>query len=254
MINMSLFNIELFWLHISPSFYGLMYALSFLIGFWVLKKRKQFTNVQLDDLFLYVFLWVILWGRFWYIVFYNLDYYINNLWDIFKFWEGWMSFHGWVLWVVFAMILFAHKNKLNFYKVADEICAILPIGLGLWRLWNYANNELLGYSWYNWYFSVIIDWIWYFPSTLLESLLEWLVLWIILLYLYKNKRYNGQVASAFLIWYGVFRFIVELFFRQPDVHIWYLYSIFSMWSLLSLPMIVIWLYFYVNLSKNKENK
>jgi len=254
MINMTLFDIELFWLHVSPSFYGLMYALSFLIGFWVLKKRNQFTELQLDNLFLYVFLGVILWWRFWYVVFYNFNHYLNNLWDVLKFWEWGMSFHWWVLWVVFAMILFSRRNKLNFYKVADEVCAILPIGLGLWRLWNYANNELLGYAGYNGYLSIMIDWIWYFPSTLLESLLEWLILWIILLYLYKNKKYNGQVASVFLIWYGVLRFIVELFFRQPDVHIWYVFSVFSMWSLLSIPMVIIWIYFYVHLSKDRINK
>lgn len=250
---MFLFNIQLFWINISPSFYGLMYAVSFLLWFWLLKKRWQFSSKQLDDIFLYIFLWVVLWGRFWYIVFYNLNYYINNLWDIFKFWEGWMSFHGWVIWVICAMIVFTHKNKFKFYKVSDEICAILPIGLGLWRLWNYANDELLWFAGYNWPLWVSIDSISYFPSTLLESFLEWFVLYLILLYIYKNKIFHGQVAAVFLIWYGLFRFIVELFFRQPDAHIWYIISIFSMWSILSIPMIIIWIYLYINLNKKRFN-
>jgi phosphatidylglycerol:prolipoprotein diacylglycerol transferase len=248
---MYLFNIELFWVTISPSVYWLMYALSFLVWFFVLKKRWFFNKDQLDDIFLYVFLWVIFWWRFGYVVFYNLEHYINNYWDILKFWEWGMSFHWWVLGVVFAMIIYSIKNKFNFYKVADQICAVLPIWLGLWRLWNYANSELLGYAWYNWLFAITINGINYFPSTLLESLLEWLILYIILTYIYRNRRFSWQVASMFLIWYGVFRMIVELFFRKPDLHIGYVFSIFSVWSLLSVPMILAWLWFYIYLSKKK---
>lgn len=249
MNNMYIFQIELFWLTISPSIYWLMYALSFLLGFYILKNRWFFNKDQLDNIFLYIFIWVILWWRFWYIIFYNLEHYIQNVSDVFKFWEGWMSFHWGVIWVVLAMLLFWHKNKLNFYKIADEICAILPIWLGLWRLWNYANQELLWYSWYNWLLTIEVNWIKYFPSTLLESLLEWFVLYIILTYIYKNKKFTWQVASVFLIWYWVFRLIVELFFRQPDSHIWYVISIFSVWSLLSIPMILSWIWFYIYLKK-----
>lgn len=246
---MYLFQIDIFWISISPSIYGLMYALSFLLWFYLLKKRKFFNKDQLDNIFLYIFIWVILWGRFWYIVFYNLDHYINNLSDILKFWEWWMSFHWGVIWVILAMILFWYKNKLNFYKVSDEVCAVLPIWLWLGRLGNYANNELLGYSGYNWLWAITINWINYFPSTLLESILEWLLLYVILTYIYKNKTFTWQVGSVFLIWYWVFRLIVELFFRQPDSHIWYIVSIFSVWSLLTIPMIIGWIFFYIYLSK-----
>lgn len=249
---MYLFNIELFWITISPSIYGFMYALSFLIGFYILKKRWFFNKDQLDDIFLYVFVWVILWGRFGYTFFYNLDYYQNNLLDVFKVWEWGMSFHGWVLGVILAMIIYSIRNKQNFYKVADEICAVLPIWLWLWRLWNYANSELLGYSGYNWLLSISIDGINYFPSTLLESFLEGLILYIILNYIYSTKKFSWQVASVFLIWYWIFRLFVELFFRQPDVHIGYIIGNFSMWSLLSIPMIIAWVWFYIYLSKKTQ--
>ena len=246
---MNLFEFTIFWITISPSFYGFMYAMSFLLGFYILKKRWFFYKEQLDDIFIYIFIWVVLWGRFWYIVFYNLEHYLNNIWDILKFWEWWMSFHGGVIWVIIAMLIFWYRNKLNFYKISDEICAILPIWLWLWRLWNYANKELLWYSWYNWFWSIEINGINYFPSTLLESVLEGLILYIILTYIYKHKKFSGQVASVFLIWYWVFRLIVELFFRQPDAHIWYVFSIFSVWSLLSFPMIIAWIWFYIYLKK-----
>ena len=249
---MYLFHFELFWLTISPSVYGLMYAVSFILGFLLLKKRWFFNNNQLDDIFLYVFLWVILWWRLWYTFFYNFSYYQDNLLEVFKVWEWGMSFHWWVLWVVIAMIIYSIRNKLNFYKVSDQICAILPIWLWLWRLWNYANWELLGYSWYTWLLSIYKEWQSYFPSTLLEALLEGLVLYIILNYIYKNRKFSWQVASVFLIWYWIFRLIVELFFRQPDAHIGYIFSIFSLWSLLSIPMILVGIWFYIYL--NKKNK
>lgn len=250
---MYLFELTLFWIIISPSVYWLMYALSFMLWFFVLQKRWFFNKNQLDDIFLYVFIWVIMWWRLGYVLFYNFNHYINNLWDVIKFWEWWMSFHGWVIWVVVAMVIFWYRNKLNFYKISDEICAILPIWLWLGRLWNYANQELLGYSWYNWLLAIKINWESYFPSTLLESLLEWLILYIILTYIYRNKKFSWQVASSFLIWYWIFRLIIELLFRQPDIHIWYVFSIFSVWSILSIPMIVTWIFYYLYL-KNRNIK
>lgn len=248
---MNIFQINVFWVTLSPNIYGLMYAISFLVWFLILKKRWFFTKNHLDDIFLYIFLWVVLWWRLWYILFYNLEYYINNPWDIIKFWEWWMSFHGWVLGVIFAMFIFSRKKNINFYKIADQVCAVLPIWLWLWRLWNYANKELLWFADYKWWWAIHINWVDYFPSTLLEAFLEWFILYVILYYIYRYQKFTWQIACVFLIWYWVFRLIVELFFRQPDEHIWYVFSIFSIWSLLTIPMILFWVFFYVYLSKKK---
>lgn len=252
---MKIFEITLFWITIAPSYYWLMYVLSFIVCYLIIKKRtilwnnKSFLTQELiDDLFLYMFLWIILWWRFGYIVFYNFNYFLHNLIDIFKFWEWWMSFHWWVLWVIFAMILFSRKYKIDFYRLSDEITAVLPIWLWFWRIWNYLNKELLGFSNYFWPFSVN----WRFPSPLLEFLLEWIVLWIILNLVYKKRRFNWQVASLFLIFYWTFRIFVEMFFRLPDEHIWYIFNLFTLWEILSFPMILFWLYFYIFLKKNKK--
>lgn len=240
---MEIFEITLFGINIAPSYYGLMYAIWFLSGYYIIKKRKFIDNKLLDDLLIYIVLWVVLWWRLWYILFYNFNSYINNPLDILKVWEWWMSFHGWVLWVILTMILFARKYKINFYKLADEITAVLPIWLWLGRIWNYLNKELLGFSWYTG--PLNIDWK--FPSPLVEALLEWLVLFIILNLVYKKKKFNWQIASLFLILYGTFRIFVEIFFREPDIQIWYIAWFFTMWEILSLPMIIIWIYFYVKL-------
>lgn len=256
---MKIFEINLYWINIAPTYYGLMYLLWFLAWYYIIKKRnkifinimdKSLTKILLDDLVFYIFLWVILWWRLGYILFYNFSFYINNWINIFKIWEWWMSFHGWVIWVIIAMIIFVRKYKLNFYNVSDQVTSVLPIWLWLWRIWNYLNKELLGFSTYNWPLSVD----WKFPSPLVEFLLEWVVLFIILNYFYKKKKFNWQISSLFLILYWIFRMIVEIFFRQPDKQIWYIYWFITIWELLTIPMILFWIlfYFYLNNKKNEH--
>lgn len=265
---MPIFDITIFWVTIAPTYYWLMYALAFIFGYIIIKKRwviynNSKKNELLDDLFFYVFLWVILWWRLGYVFFYNFYSFFNNPLEIFKVWEWWMSFHGWVIGVIIAMILFSKKNKINFLKVADQVTLVLPIWLGLWRIWNYINWELLWYKWYEGFLAVYIDWVWYFPSTLLEAFFEWFILFFILnfiFYINKNKScninwkkanylYDGQIASLFLIFYSIFRIFAEIFFRTPDEHIGYVFNYFTLWEILSIPMFIFGLIFYFRFKK-----
>jgi phosphatidylglycerol:prolipoprotein diacylglycerol transferase len=246
---MYIFDITIFWIHIAPSYYWLMYALGFLWWFYILKNRWIISKKILDDLLIYMILWVVLWGRIGYILLYNFNSYINNPLEIFKIWEWWMSFHGWVIWVIVAMILFSRKFKINFYKLVDQVTAVLPIWLWLGRIWNYLNKELLGFSWYTGPLSVN----WRFPSPLIEMFLEWIILFIILNLVYKKKQFDGQIASLFLILYWIFRIFVEAVFREPDSHIWYILDYFTLWEIYSLPMIIFWVYFYITLKKKNAH-
>lgn len=245
---MHIFEITLFWINIAPSYYWLMYAIWFFSGYYIIKSRKIIPANKLDDLLIYIVMWVVLWWRLWYVLFYNFENYINSPISILKVWEWWMSFHGWIIWVTIAMILFSKFHKVNFYKLADQISLVVPIWLWLGRFWNYLNKELLWFSWYNW--PLAIDWR--FPSPLIEMFLEWLVLFIILNYLYikhKDKFKAWQIASIFIILYWIFRIIVEMFFREPDSFIWYIFNYFTLWEIYSLPMVIIWIYFYIKLRK-----
>jgi phosphatidylglycerol:prolipoprotein diacylglycerol transferase len=247
---MKIFDITLFWIHIAPSYYWLMYALGFLIWYYIIKLRKIIKETIIDDLLIYIVLGVVLWWRIWYIVFYNLWYYLSNPIEIFKVWEGGMSFHWWVIWVIIGMLLFSKKYKINFYKLADQITLVLPIWLWLGRIWNYLNKELLWFSNYNWPLNIN----WRFPSPLIEMFLEGIILFIILNYLYikkKNTLKTWQIASLFLIFYWIFRIIAEAFFREPDKNIWYILNYFTLWEIYSLPMIIIWIYFFIKLKNEK---
>ncbi|MDD3144659.1 MAG: prolipoprotein diacylglyceryl transferase [Candidatus Gracilibacteria bacterium] len=249
---MTIFEITLFGIKIAPTYYGLMYATSFLIGYFILEKRKVIEKKYLEDIFLYIFLGVVLGGRFGYILFYNLSNYISNPIDIFKVWEGGMSFHGGVIGVIIAMFLFSKKKKISFLTIADQITLVLPIGLGLGRIGNYLNKELLGFSNYNGLFAVYKDGVGYFPSPLLESFLEGIVLFIILNLLYiKGILKKGQIASLFLILYSIFRLFTEIFFRQPDVQIGYIFGYFTMGEILSLPMFIIGLILFIRFRNEK---
>lgn len=248
----SLFEINVFWLSFSATYYGLMYVLAFIIWNYIIYKRNVIPRKILDDLFFYVFLGLFLWARLWYVLFYNFSYYLSNPIDILKIWEWGMSFHWWAIWVIIAMIVFSRRFKFSFYRLADQITLIVPIWLALWRFWNYINKELLWFSNYNWPFAIIKNWESYFPSPLLECFLEWIILFIILNLIYKKAKNikDWQIASLFLIFYSIFRLFVEMFFREPDANIWYILWIFTMWELLSIPMLLIWIFYYFKLKKN----
>lgn len=248
---MTIFEINIFWFTLAPSYYGLMYALWFIAGYYYILKKNILKKEELENLFFYVFLGVILWGRIWYILFYDFSAYLANPIDILKVWEWWMSFHGGFLWVVISVILFAKKYKINFWKIIDELAVIVPVWIWLGRIWNYLNKELLGYANYSWLFAVEKNGVSYFPSPLLEAFLEWFVLLIMLYFINKNKIFFGQTSAFFLIWYGIFRVIVELFFRTPDAHIWYIFWFLTLGSLLSIPMIIIWIILFFILRKNE---
>ncbi len=254
---MTIFDLNIFWIHIAPSYYWLMYAIWFISWYLIIKKsrlqdyfKNDKENKRIDSLLFYIFLGVIIWWRFWYILFYDIWYYIENISEILKIWKWWMSFHWWVIWVIIAMITYSRRKKISFFEIADEVTRILPIWIWAWRFWNYLNKELL-WKEYSWFLSVEKDWISYFPSPLVELILEWIILYIILNYFYKKKHKKWQIASLFLIFYAIFRIIVEIFFRTPDPQIWYLFWFMTMWIILSLPMLIIWIFFYYYLWKTK---
>jgi len=248
---MTLFEITLFGITLAPSYYWLMYIIGFLYGVWYLKKYSRYTPAQQESLFLYIFIGTIVWGRLWYVLFYNLSTYLSSPMDIFRVWDGGMSFHWWFLWVVLAMYIFSLREKIHFWSLTDTIAMIIPVGLFFGRIWNYINKELLGFE-YSWPLAVVTAAGSYFPSPLLEALWEWAFIFILFHFILKKPAFAGQFASLFLIIYGTVRTLIELFIRTPDVQIWYYYGFLTQWSLLSIPMIILWGSLYYYLSKQTQ--
>ena len=190
-----------------------------------------------------------------YIVFYNFDYYINNKLDIFKVWEGGMSFHGGLLGIIFASILFAKKYNQDSFIYMDLVSLVAPIGIFFGRLANFVNSELYGIpTGVPWAVKFVqIDSFPRHPSQLYEAFLEGIILFFILLY-FRKKNYlekPGLISSLFLIFYSIFRFTVE-FFREPDEHLGYLIFNLSMGQVISIIFILFGIILFYFKNENKQ--
>ena len=234
------------------------YALSYIVGillswFLILKiikiKKIDLNSKEISDLISNCMIGIIIGGRLGYVIFYNPEYYSNNLVEIFKIWNGGMSFHGGFVGVVFAVIYSSKLFKIPILTFADLIAIVAPVGLFFGRLANFINGELFGRT-TNHSFGIIFpnggD-VPRHPSQLYEAFFEGIVLFIILwvmMHLFDLLKKPGIITSLFIFLYGLFRFFIE-FFREPDQHIGLLYFEFSMGQILSLPMILIGLYFSI---------
>jgi phosphatidylglycerol:prolipoprotein diacylglycerol transferase len=224
--------------------YGLMYLFGFssawLLGIWRAKKNESWDREQVGDLILYCALGAVLGGRLGYILFYKLGDYLAQPLDVFRVWEGGMSFHGGLLGVLLAIWLFGRKTDRSFFQVSDFVAPLVPIGLFFGRIGNFINQELWGRV-------TDVPWGMVFPlagtvprhpSQIYEAILEGLLLFAILWMYSAAPRTVARVSGLFLILYGLFRFIVE-FTREPDDYLGFIaLDWMTMGQILSLPMIV----------------
>lgn len=234
--------------------YSLAYIFG-LIGAWLLAREMSkrtnstFTVLKIDDFLIWATLGVVLGGRLGYVLFYNAHYFYENPTQILAVWQGGMSFHGGLLGVVIATLLFAWKKKISPLSMGDILVCVAPIGLFFGRLANFANGELFGRV------THAVPWAMIFPnggaeprhpSQLYEAGLEGLGLFIILNGVWwfcpKLRQRQGFILGLFFILYGMFRFGIE-FTREPDAHLGFIFAHLSMGQLLCIPMILfgIWL-------------
>ena len=238
--------------------YSLAYIAGIIIGWMLCKKifiRKSDINEKFDDYVTYLVIGIIIGGRLGYIIFYNFNYYISNLFDIFKVWEGGMSFHGGLIGIIVASILFSKKNNQDSFLYMDLVSLVAPIGIFFGRLANFINSELYGTPTdIPWAVTFIqIDNLSRHPSQLYEAILEGVILFIILMY-FKNKDYlkkPGLISGLFLIFYSLFRFFIE-FVRVPDEQLGYLIFELSMGQIISLIFFEIGIILFKLKNENKQ--
>lgn len=251
--------ISIGWIRIQ--YYAVTWVLSAIFIFQYLKHHQimqelKLTTVQVNDIvFLYGLIFgAMLGGRFGYMFFYGLDQLASNPLSLFFIWEGGLSFHGGLIGVMVSLYVYSYQHRISFLRLADSICAAMPIGLGLVRIGNFLNGELYGRP---------TDGTWGFifptdpygftrhPSQLYEAFFEGLFLFILLLFIGAKTQKHGVLSGSFLLAYGLIRFFVE-YFRQPDSHIGFVALQLSMGQLLSIPMVIIGLVLLTkSLSKNE---
>ena len=234
---------------------GLLLGIKY-IGTFISKPPHAMDKKDADDLLIWLTLGVILGGRLGYVGFYNIDFYIANPITIFKVWEGGMSFHGGLLGVAGAIILYCRQRQLKILAVGDAVACAAPIGLFFGRIANFINGELFGRV-------SDVPWSMIFPhggassrhpSQLYEAGLEGFFLFIILFVLSRQEVFRlrlGFLSGVFMIGYACSRGFVE-FFREPDSHIGFLYSNFTMGQALSVPLLMLGVYL-ISSSKKLED-
>ena len=236
--------------------YSLAYIAGILIG-WILAKKIFIKDLEInkkfDDYIIYLIIGIIIGGRLGYILIYNFNHYIHNLLDIFKIWEGGMSFHGGLIGIIFASIIFAKNNNQNSFLYMDIVALVAPIGIFFGRIANFINSELYGTATnVSWAVTFIkVDNFPRHPSQLYEALLEGVFLFLILIY-FKNKFLNkpGVISGLFLIFYSIFRFFVE-FYRVPDEQLGYIFLNLTMGQIVSFIFILLGLILFYLKNENR---
>ena len=236
--------------------YSLAYLAGIVLGWWYLLKLLAAPGAPMarrhaDDLVFYATLGIILGGRLGYVLFYRPGFYLSNPLEIPQLWDGGMSLHGGVLGVTAGILWMARKHRLDWLRIHDYVACCAPFGLFLGRLANFVNAELWGRE-------TDLPWAVIFPnaggvprhpSQLYEALLEGVLLFLLLAYLFWRTRARwqpGRLVGVFLLGYGISRFVVE-YFREADAHLVEFAEAtqLQMGQWLSLPMILGGLYLVV---------
>lgn len=244
---------------LSVHWYGLSYLLAFALFYFLATRRLRhapfasiaqpapWTRRDVEDLLFWGVLGVVAGGRLGYCLFYKPAYYLGHPLEIFAVWQGGMSFHGGMLGVIVAMALWAWRRGRPWLQVTDFIAPCVPLGLASGRIANFVNGELWGRV-----ADPALPWAMVFrgaalpdgsnpprhPSQLYQFALEGVLLFVLLWLYARQPRRTGQVSGAFLVGYGVLRFVAE-YFRQPDAHLGLLALGMSMGQWLCVPMVAI---------------
>jgi phosphatidylglycerol:prolipoprotein diacylglycerol transferase len=239
---------------LSIRWYALAYITGLVVGWRLVRRLVQLapvvaTPLQVDDFLTWATLGVVLGGRLGYVLFYQPAVYLTHPAMILAVWEGGMSFHGGMLGVTIAVIVFCRRNAIPLLGFADRVAIVAPIGLGLGRCANFINGELWGRPAPDW-----LPWAMIFPragmeprhpSQIYEALMEGVLLFVVMVVVSRRESVRdrfGLLTGIFLCGYAVARIAGE-YFREPDAFLGFLAFGATMGQILSIPMLLagIWL-------------
>ena len=275
----------IFWRNIYR--YGIFYLIGFILAYcfllfiWKRRYFYKFPNLQnllennLETLFIILILWVLIWWRLWHVFIYDFNYFLNNPLDIFKVRQWWMSFIGWILWVIFWISIFSRKKHFSikeFIILLDLLACILPLCISFWRLWNFLNQELywikfptntlnrstetLNKRKSTWLLHIYpnIDNSLRINTNFLSIIFEGILLFITLSIAFisqikKKERKIWKISMIFLLRYSIVRFILE--YLRQDSQSEFIWP-FTKSQRFFLIFITIWIIMSFHLQHNKK--
>lgn len=241
--------------------YGLAYLAAFALAWWLGNRRADqpgsgWGRQDVSDAVFFGAVGAVLGGRIGYTLFYGFEQLLHDPLFILRIWEGGMSFHGGLIGCVLGLWWFGRRSDRSFLQVSDFVAPLVPLGLGLGRLGNFANTELPGRVTDSAFGMIypcsaeairqihplcVGEWESFarHPSPLYQAFTEGLVLFALVWWFSSRPRATGAVSGLFLTGYGVLRFGTE-FFRTPDAHLGFVaLDWLTMGQLLSIPMIIV---------------
>lgn len=202
-------------------YYGLVYVIGFLLGYFVLEHYRKKKDLRLSkddiyDLMIYIIIGVVVGSRMVHVLFWNPMYYLSKPWEVLFLWQGGMAFHGGLIGIIFAGWLFAKRKKVSVWKIADILSVPALFALALGRLANFTNHELYGPV-------TSQSWCVVFQGTegcrhpyQIYSFLKRTVVVGWLAWLMSMKKFkDGFVFWNFVLWVNVGRFVID--FWREDV-------------------------------------
>lgn len=228
--------------------YGLAYVVGFALAAFIIYAVARRWKIGMSEdnlltLMVCAIVGVVLGGRLGYVLFYGDGYYFSHPMEILAFNQGGMSFHGGLVGLLAGGAVAAKLTRIPFLTLADLGAIAAPMGLFFGRCANFVNGELWGAP-TDWPIGVVFGgaagMMPRHPSQLYEAVLEGLVIFIVLFALSRKlpPRPQGTFVGAFLVLYGIFRFLIE-FVREPDVQLGYLWGGWlTMGQVLSVPLII----------------
>jgi phosphatidylglycerol---prolipoprotein diacylglyceryl transferase len=220
--------------------YGLVYVIAFFLAVWWLHyaRKKGDINFSKDDIWdfsFYVLVGILVGARL-FEIFWEPTLYFSNLLNIFKIWNGGMSFHGGLVGAMVGAWLFRRKKHFDIWKIADIMSIPLILALALGRIANFINGELWGRAWDG---ALCVNFkntgggdVCRHPSTLYAAGKRFIVFgWLVWLNYWK-KFTPGFIFWNFVFLEGLGRIIVD-FYRENA-----LFLGFSLGQWFSLIMVI----------------
>lgn len=246
--------------------YGLMYLAGFTCAWFLGRYRiaqNRLPGIQYEgfaDLLFYAMSGVVIGGRVGYMLFYAPEQWMAHPLDVFKIWQGGMSFHGGVLGVLIASAIWSRKYRIAYIDCVDFLAPLVPLGLCFGRLGNFIGGELWGkWTHANWgvifprapeladtpmnvirreYAENLLNRFARHPSQLYEAALEGVVLFTVLWVVSIRPCPRYLVSGLFALLYGIFRFLLE-FVRMPDNGVYVAFGWLTRGQILSVPLILV---------------